>query len=133
MRTTLALLGLAILLVSCATTKANYYPSTPDSLQGESVNTLINRWGKPNYKVALPDGHSLLSYTIERYSANSSSSSPGIGVTNNSGRPVITVTPASNNSWSRGRLAISCTYLFEINEKGVVVRTKTKGTNCYND
>src|SRR5579862_6679248 len=131
MKKFLGIVGLVILLSACASTNTNYYTSSVQSWKGENVRALIARWGKPDYRVAVTNGHSLLSYHLQSYSAYIPPTSPEIGVNTRGGRPVIVTEPTTNNTWNRGALSLTCNVLIEIDERGTIVRTKVVGNSCY--
>lgn len=125
MRKILALFGLVILLASCVTTTKKYDPPI-ENFQGENINTLIKSWGQPNYRVTTLEGHTILSYTKQMYTAPPPSVSPQVGVSNRGGRPVIVVTPPDNHA----PLAVTCTVELEANKEGVIIRETVKGSGC---
>ena len=125
------LISAAILLSACSTTTTNYYQPSVESWHGASLNALVKQWGRPDYKVASPDGNITLAYRTQSYSTYTPPTSPAIGVNNAAGRPVITVAPNTNNTWNRGQLSITCTAIFKANAKGVITQTNIQGTNCY--
>lgn len=125
-------LATAILLSSCATSTTNYYTPSIQSWQGSNVNTLIQQWGRPDYKVTTASGNTTLAYKTESYSAYVSPSNPQIGVNaSNPERPVIVVPQNTNNTWNRGTLSINCTAIFTANKQGTITDTKIVGQSCY--
>ena len=125
MRFVITALAAAILLSSCATSTTNYYTSSVQSWHGNTVRSLAQQWGRPDYQATSPSGKTTLAYKTESYSVYT----PPTGAT--VGRPTIVVPQNTNNTWNRGSLSISCTVIFEANKQGVITNSKIVGQNCY--
>ena len=126
-------LGLVLLLASCAAGTSSYYTQTVDSWRGGNVNALVSRWGTPDLRTPGPNGTTLYAYRVTSYHSYNNRTSPAIGVNYIGGRPVIAVTPSTNNAWNPGAMSIGCVAGFEANQKGVIVSTQIHGNGCYAD
>ena len=125
------ILGLAILLSSCATTTNNYYSSTVESWQGAKAKDLIKTWGSADIQATGPNGYTAYVYKTESYRANSTVGSPQIGVNfTPGGRPIIVSQPNLAPNGNRG-MGLVCTTLFTANPQGIITDTLVKGTGCY--
>ena len=123
--------GLIILLTSCAATMTNYYTPTVQSWRGGNINTLYQRWGRPDGRFTGPNGNVVYVYNTSNYRSNSAPSSPAIGVNfTPGGKAVVTATPNTNN-WNRGPQSLTCSSTFMVNPKGVIIDTQVSGNNCY--
>lgn len=128
----LIIVGLVILLSSCAGTKSNYYTQTVQSWQGGNINQLIKLWGRPDGSGTGSDGHKMVIYRTQSNRNNGSSAAPSFGVTAGaSGRPVLTTYPSTNRTWNRGVMSQTCTAAFEADKRGTIIATQVKGTGCY--
>lgn len=125
------ILGLAILLSSCATTTNNYYSSTIQTWQGASSQDLIAIWGQPDIKATGPNGYTAYVYKTEGYRANYNANSPQIGVNfAPGGKPIIVSQPNLAPNTGRG-MSLLCTTLFTANPKGIIVESSAQGAGCY--
>ncbi|MHB1222228.1 MAG: hypothetical protein ACYC0J_09560 [Gammaproteobacteria bacterium] len=125
------ILGLAILLASCATTTNNYYSSTVRSWQGANAHDLVKTWGSADIQATGPNGYTAYVYKTESYRAYNTVVSPQIGVNfTPSGRPILISQPNLAPNASRG-MGLVCTTLFTANPKGIIIDTAVNGTGCY--
>lgn len=125
------ILGLAILLSSCATTTNNYYSSTVKSWQGASAKDLVKAWGSADVQATGPNGYTAYVYKTESYRANNTVVSPQIGVNfTPGGRPILISHPNLAPNGNRG-MGLVCTTLFTANPQGIIIETSANGTGCY--
>lgn len=124
--------GLTLLFTGCAaTTSANYYNQTVQSWHGGNVKNLVEIWGTPDQKVSTLAGTTVYVYKSHSFRSAPASESPSIGVnTSRPGSPTITVSPNTNQSWSRST-STTCLAAFEFDSKGKIIDTKTQGSGCY--
>jgi len=120
------LIGCAILLSSCVSTMSNKDPRPSQSWNGANVNELIKYFGTPDSRISTPGGHTILVYRLPSYSTPPPPASPAIGVNNRGGRPVMIVN-ANTNGNPAPQPTLICTLLFEANQQGIVIKTKTQG------
>ena len=127
----LIILGLFIVLSSCATTMDNYYSQTVESWRGGNINSLINRWGRPDERMSGPSGTTMYVYKTMGLRNANGPSGPNIGVhVSSSGHPVMTTTPNTNN-WTRGGSTLNCVTAFVVNPKGIITEVNFEGPRCY--
>lgn len=125
------MLGLSILLVSCAGTMNNYYPQTVSSWQGANVKNLIARWGVPYMSMTGPTGNQIIAYKSNTFGSNSPTTTPPVAVAYTSkGRPVLISQPNNGINWGRGP-GFSCVAIFEADASGTIVSTQSQGMGCY--
>lgn len=127
----LIILGLFILLSSCSSTTTNFYPETVGSWHGATVEQLQTQWGTPDEKIPAEKGQILYVYKMQSYRVANNPTAPEIGVNVNGGRPVITSTPSTNHTWTRGGPSVTCLTIFVINAYGKIVDVKNKGNSCF--
>jgi hypothetical protein len=125
------LLGFTILLVSCAAT-TNYYPETVQSWKGGNANALVKRWGTPDERLNGPKGSAVLVYKTQTMRNYNAPASPSIGVSvAPDGRPIMTTATNVNNTWNRNGVSLTCVTAFQVNAKGTILSSVSKGTGCY--
>jgi hypothetical protein len=129
MRAAFTLFGLTLLILSGCTASGTNYTQTAQNLRGANVNQLLKRWGTPDIKVSNPQGNTFYIYNSTTY-RDFPSPTPQVGVHfTGKGVPVI-LTPTTSNAWYRHGQSLSCAAWFEVNNKGIIVSSKTQGGGC---
>ena len=132
MRLFICSLGLTILLAGCASSTSNHYTQSVQTWRGSQISTLISQWGKPDESIIAPNGDRTYLYKSQSTALNYPSFSPAQGVTySKGGRPILTTSPTTNMSSSRGNTNSFCMAAFEVNAKGVIVSTQLLGNGCF--
>lgn len=118
------------LLAACAQT-TNYYTPTVESWRGGNVNTLVERWGKPDARSMTKDGTIAYLYQTASYHNNAGPGSPQVGVNYiTGGRPAI-ISQNTNFAASRGGITYNCLTMFVANKQGKILRVEKQGQGCY--
>ncbi len=125
----------ALLLSACALTTINdHYSRTVSSWRWGQATQLTERWGRPTKITALPNGNKVYLYEKDAY-RNYPPPAPTatlstVAVAN--GRSFIVVpTPASPSIGPSYYL--TCTTLFEIDPRGIIVDARAQGNDCTAD
>lgn len=115
-----------ILLTACATGKQSIAP-----LEGDSIQTVIQRLGQPNQTIALANGHQYYVFIRPGYQRYPAARAPVAAVTTTRrGAPLLVAPVALNNNDALEPPPVLCTMIYEVNSQYMIVGTKTKGS-CY--
>ncbi len=125
------LLSICMCILSACGTTTNYYTQTVESWRGGNINTLTERWGKPDARMPTNDGNIAYLYQTASYHNNPGPSSPQVGVNfTPGGRPSI-ITQNTNFAASRGGITYNCLTTFVTNRQGKILRVEEQGHGCY--
>jgi hypothetical protein len=115
-------------LTGCASV-ANYRMATRSWI-GQSYNDLISSpWAYPNSKEKLKNGNIVYIYDQRRKEFIPSITTPGeTRIDSEGGSTVIRSTPSITTPGYVRRLR--CTTWFEVNPRGIIVRTNFRGNSC---
>lgn len=125
------LLFICVSFLSACGTTTNYYTQTVESWRGGNVNTLTQRWGRPDSRIAMGDGNIAYLYQTASYHNNPSPNSPLVGINYvPGGRPSI-ISQNTSFAASRGGITYNCLTTFIVNRQGKILRVEEQGHGCY--
>jgi len=128
---------LMLLLSACAVTGSdNNYRATVSGWRWARINELTQKWGHPNQIVPLPNGNKVYVYKQEAYKNYPPPPVTASFATVSAahGRTVVVVPSSPVNNMPQGpAFLMTCTTLFEVDPRDIIVDVRAQGNNCSAD